>query len=339
MQRHGLIALVYLATLLVALTGCATDKSPTTQDGLRKVVFSLSGPTPGPNDIGVYVAQSKGYFADAGLDVQVQGLPDSLGKEAVVAQNQAQFGVSWQEDITQAREQGIPVVSIAATLAHNTSAFAELASSGITSPAQYTGHTYGGWGAPIEGAILNSVVRQAGGEPSKVRNVNIGVGSTSTVLDALRQRQIDLGWIFYAEDGLAAKQQGVDLNYQFLKDMNPALDWYTPVITTSEKLIAQDPKLVQAFVNAISRGYRDAIANPQEASDIFIKASPDADSATVRASLAWLADQFQADAPKWGWQKDEVWRGFSKWLEDAQVIKPGFDYAKAYTNQFIQNTP
>lgn len=336
MKKRTLVAgLTTVAATVALLTGCAPAASTTTEDGLTKVVFALAGSSGGLNDVGVFIAKADGIFAKHGLDVDIKGLPDSLGKEAIVTQGQAQFGVSWQEDVSQAREQGIPIVSIAATIAHNTSAFVSLASEGITTPKDYTGKVYGGWGSPIEDAILRSLVEQSGGDPAAVDNINIG---STTVLSALRQKQTDLGWIFYASDGIAAEQQGVDLNYQYLADVDPVLDWYTPVITTSEELIASNPELVQAFVDSIAEGYASAIADPEHAADVLLAAVPDRDEATTRAGLDWLAGEFQSDAPSWGWQDESVWSNFSGWLEKAGILKPGFDYAKAFDNDFIANT-
>lgn len=332
MKKRTIAAgLAVAATTAALLGGCSATAS---DDGLTKVVFALAGSSGGLNDVGVYIAKADGFFAEHGLDVEIKGLPDSLGKEAIVTQGQAQFGVSWQEDVSQAREQGIPIVSIAATIAHNTSAFVSLASEGITSPKDYAGKVYGGWGSPIEDAILRSLVEQSGGDPAAVDNINIG---TTTVLNALRQQQTDLGWIFYASDGIAAEQQGVDLNYQYLSDVDPVLDWYTPVITTSEDLIASDPELVQAFVDAVSQGYASAIADPDHAADVLLAAVPDRDEATTRAGLTWLAGEFQSDAPRWGWQEASVWTNFSDWLEKAGILEPGFDSSRAFTNDFIAN--
>ena len=56
-----------------------------------------------------------------------------------VAAGNTEFGVSFQEEVTIARAHDIPVVSIAAIIQHNTSAFAALASSGIKSAAGFRG--------------------------------------------------------------------------------------------------------------------------------------------------------------------------------------------------------
>ena len=71
-----------------------------------------------------------------------------------IAAGSAQFGVDFQESTTFARKEGIPVVSIAAILQHNTSAFAAPADRGIASAKDFEGKTYGGWGMDMETATI-----------------------------------------------------------------------------------------------------------------------------------------------------------------------------------------
>lgn len=79
--------------------------------------------TPNTNHTGLYVAKEKGYFKQEGLDVNIVK-PGETGADQLVASGKAEFGVGYQEGITQARIQGVPIVSIAAIIQHNTSGFA-----------------------------------------------------------------------------------------------------------------------------------------------------------------------------------------------------------------------
>lgn len=335
--RRPLLAAASLATV-AALAACGSSDAgagATAADGaddLTPVTFVLDW-TPNTNHTGIYVAQEKGWFADRGIDLEIVQPPED-GAEALVASGAAQLGVSYQENVTQARGQDVPVVSVAAVVAHNTSGFASPVDRGIERPADYAGHVYGGWGSPIEGAILSALVEQDGGDPDAVTNVDIG---TSSVIQSF-QRDIDLGWVFEGWDVPLAEEQGLDLNVQLVRDYDEALDWYTPVLISSEDTIAEDPELVQAFVDAATEGYEFAIENPDEAAQILLDAVPDLDEQQVRASQEYLAAEYQSDSPVWGYQRPEVWEGFSGWLEENGIIEPGFDYDAAYTNQFVEAT-
>ncbi|HEY0217037.1 MAG TPA: ABC transporter substrate-binding protein [Cellulomonas sp.] len=332
--RRPLLTLVSL-TALAALAACGSSAGAADETGgddLTPVTFVLDW-TPNTNHTGIYVAQEKGWFADHGIDLTIVQPPED-GAEALVASGAAQFGVSYQENVTQARGQDVPVVSIAAVIAHNTSGFASPVDRGIERPADYAGHVYGGWGSPIEGAILDALVSQDGGDPEQVTKIDIG---TTSVIQAFA-RDIDLGWVFEGWDVPLAEEQGVDLNVQLVRDYDDALDWYTPVLISSEDTIASDPELVQAFVDAATEGYEFAIDHPDDAARILLDAVPDLDEQQVTTSQTYLADEYRSDSPEWGYQRPEVWEGFSGWLTDNGIIEPGFDDDAAYTNQFVEAT-
>src|SRR3989339_1831069 len=73
---------------------------------LQKVTVLLDW-FPNTNHTGLYVAREKGYFASNNLDVSILQ-PAESGNSQVIAAGKADFGVSYQEDVTQARAAGIP---------------------------------------------------------------------------------------------------------------------------------------------------------------------------------------------------------------------------------------
>ncbi|MCV5433797.1 ABC transporter substrate-binding protein, partial [Escherichia coli] len=60
-------------------------------------------------------------------------------------------------------------------------------------------------------------------------------------------RDADFEWIYYGWDGIEAKRQGKELNTIMVKDLDPALDFYSPVMITSEKHTKQDKDFVKKF--------------------------------------------------------------------------------------------
>ncbi len=172
-----------------------------------------------------------------------------------------------------------------------------------------------------------------GANASKVDFVNIGDVDFFTAV----QRDIDFAWAFYAWTGIEAELRDFPLNMIYVKDLASQLDYYTPILITSEKLAKEDPELVKAFMRAVTQGYEFAIANPAEAAEILITAEPDLDPRLVRASQAWLADKYQDDAPRWGEQKLEVWSGYTEWMFQEGLLEKNVDVTQAFTNDFLPN--
>ncbi|WP_333880438.1 ABC transporter substrate-binding protein [Lysinibacillus capsici] len=318
-----------LLAALLTLVGCSDKDDKQAADKLKKVSVVLDW-TPNTNHTGLYVAKKLGYFEEQGLDVDII-MPGEAGADQLVASGKADFGVSYQEGITQARVQDVPLVSIAAIIQHNTSGFASIASKSITSPKDFEGKTYGGWGAPLEQAVLQSLMQKEKADINKLDIVNAGDLDFFTMME----KDIDFAWIYYAWTGIEAELRGEKINMLYLTDYSDQLDYYTPVLATNEKMIQDNPDVVKAFVAAASKGYEYAIENPSEAADILIEAAPDLDKALVQKSQEWLADKYQDDAKKWGEQKLSVWENYAKWMSSNQVLEGEFDAKKAFTNDFL----
>lgn len=318
-----------LLAALLTLVGCSDKDDNQAADKLKKVSVVLDW-TPNTNHTGLYVAKKLGYFEEQGLDVDII-MPGEAGADQLVASGKADFGVSYQEGITQARVQDVPLVSIAAIIQHNTSGFASIASKSITSPKDFEGKTYGGWGAPLEQAVLQSLMQKEKADINKLDIVNAGDLDFFTMME----KDIDFAWIYYAWTGIEAELRGEKINMLYLTDYSDQLDYYTPVLATNEKMIQDNPDVVKAFVAAASKGYEYAIENPSEAADILIEAAPDLDKALVHKSQEWLADKYQDDAKQWGEQKLSVWENYAKWMSSNQVLEGEFDAKKAFTNDFL----
>ncbi|SFQ95208.1 ABC transporter substrate-binding protein [Desulfoscipio geothermicus] len=331
-MRKKILAAV-LMLVLVALAGCASGGgSPEeVKRDLQPVTVMLDW-VPNTNHTGLYVALEKGWYKDEGLQVEIVE-PTQGGTTQLVATGQAQFGVGYQEDVTQARAGDVPVVSIAAVIQHNTSGFASKKEAGITRPRDMEGKRYGGWGSPTEEAVLKAVVENDGGDFNKVEILNIGTSDFFTAIE----RDVDFAWIYYGWTGIEAEQRGLDLNYIELRELDRALDYYTPVLITGEKLIKENPELVQKFMRATTRGYEFAIAHPDEAARILLKHAPELNEELVLASQRYLSPRYRDDADRWGEQKAEVWERYARWMYDHKLLPGMIEADKAFTNQFLPN--
>lgn len=324
-----LLALSLIPALMAGvLTGCAPKAAEPAP--LQKVTVLLDW-TPNTNHTGLYVAKDLKFYEAEGLDVEILQ-PSEGGAADLVAADKAQFGVSYQEQVTFARtaETPLPVKAIAAVIQHNTSGFASAKDKGITRPKDFENRTYGGWGSPMEEATLKAIMAADGGDFSTVKMADIG----SMDFFAAQDSGIDFSWIFSGWDGVAAEQKNYPINYVKMTDYDPALDYYTPVLITSDALIAKDPELVKKFLRATRKGYETCINDPAQAADILSANAPELDKALVAASQKYLADQYAAGGV-WGVMKDSVWQGYAQWLLDRKLLTKPLVTAEAFTNDYL----
>ena len=329
MKKMSVLMIVTLVFL--ALVACDNNESQDSKDSenLKEVTVVLDW-TPNTNHTGLYVALENGYFEAQGLKVEIIQ-PSSGTADQLVATERAQFGVSYQESVTLARLEDIPVVSIAAVIQNNTSGFASLASKGIESPKDFEGKSYGGWGSPIEVAMLKALMEKDGGDFEKVEILTSG----ATDFFASSEKGVDFAWIFEGWTAVEGQLNGYDLNYISLKDWDEALNYYTPVLITSENIIDEDPELVKNFMAAVSKGYTFAIESPEDAGKILLKHAPELDEDLVLNSQAFLAAEYQAEATQWGIQEKSVWVDYQAWLFERDLIEALIDVDKAFTNDFL----
>lgn len=323
------IAILSSALLLAGCSGGENQTKEKDNNELEKVTVVLDW-TPNTNHTGLYVAKEKGYFEEEGLDVEII-MPGEAGADQLTASGKADFGVSYQESITQARVQGVPLVSVAAVIQHNTSGFASPAEKNITSPKDFAGKTYGGWGSPVEKSVLDSLMKIEKANVEDVSIVNMGDADFFTAV----KRDIDFAWIYYGWTGVEAELRGEKINMVYLTDYSDKLDYYTPVLATNEKMIESNPKTVKAFVKAASKGYGYTIENPKEAAEILLKAAPDLDEELVKKSQEWLAPHYQDDASRWGEQKLDVWKNYADWMFENGLLDKKLEAEKAFTNEFL----
>ncbi|NLE75183.1 MAG: ABC transporter substrate-binding protein, partial [Chloroflexi bacterium] len=298
--------------LLSALAACtpAGSGAPTSMTVMLDWV-------PNTNHTGIFVALENGWYADEGLQVEVvQPAEGSTGLQ-VVAAGKADVAISYQEEMTYARAEGLPVVSLAAVIQHNTSGFASPAGRGITHPKEFEGRRYGAWGSPMENAMLEALMRCDGGDVDKVEFVNVGWADYFVVTE----RDVDFAWIFYGWTGVEADLRGAPLNIVMLRDWAACVpDYYTPVIATGETQTRDKADALRRFMRATARGYEYATANPAEAAEILIKHAPESAPELIRRSQAWLSPEYQADAPRWGEQSLEVWQRYADWMYGQGLI-------------------
>jgi ABC-type nitrate/sulfonate/bicarbonate transport system substrate-binding protein len=317
-------------SLLIAAFAAAACGSPAEKE-LTPVKLILDW-VPNTNHTGIFVAKEKGYFEEAGLNVQIIQ-PGEVYPEAAVASGAADFGISYQESVTLARAEEVPIISIAAVLQHNTSGFASLTDLKVSGPADFEGLRYGSFGSPFESPTLEVLMQSAGADFSKLKIIDIGYNDP---LALMAQKEIDLAWIFYGWQGIAAQQQGIELNTVMMKDyLNVIPDYYTPVVIVNEKTAETKPDMVRAFLKALSRGYQSAIQKPDEASSILISAVPELDSNLVKNSQKWISAYYQAEAPRWGEQKQSVWQNYIDWEVKHAILKQAISSSEAFTNKFL----
>ncbi len=327
-----LLALLVAASVVVAACGGGGDGTAA-DDELRPVKVMLDW-SPNTNHAGMYLADAEGIYADAGLDVTFLQPGATSDPNQAVGAGSVDFGISAGEQLVPARAEGVPVISVAGIIEHNTSSLLSLASTGITGPAGLAGHTYGAYGATFEEALIRQLVACDGGDPDAVEFTQVG---DSDYRQGLTSGHFDAVWVFDGWDVIRLRDiDDLDVStIPFADHLDCIPDWYTPILVANAEVAESDPDFVRAFTEATARGYAAAMADPDTAARALLDGAEGLDPDLVERSMTYLAEHYAEDPDAWGRQDAAVWDRFVTFLEDNDIVAAGVDTDAAWTNAFL----
>jgi NitT/TauT family transport system substrate-binding protein len=278
---------------------------------------------------GFYVAQEKGDYKAAGLDVNIQpGGPDFPAVQMVAGGNE-QFGVTGADQILIARSKGVPVVAVAVIYRRNPFVLFSLVKSGIKTPADYIGKKVGVKIGGNEELIYRAVLAKAKIDKSQLTEIPVKFDMTP-----LLTGDIDVWPGYLINEVLAAKEKGFDVNI-----VNPSdygIDLYADTLFTTEAMLKEKPDVVRNFVAATLKGWNTAIAAPEEAAKITLKYGDkltyEHELAMVKASVPLL----KPDTKPVGYMDQAGWSSAQQLLLVAGFQKGPVDIAKAFVQPASQ---
>ncbi len=299
-------------------------------DPLTPVTVALDW-YPNANHAGLYLALERGYFADAGLAVELYTPADPTTVLQTVGAGRDTFGISYQTDVLLARAQDVAVVSVAALVQRPLQGIMVLEESGISEPADLAGKTIGYPGIPSQDAYLATMLAADGLTLDDVELVNIGY----ELVPALVAGRVDasLG-SFWSHEPILAEREGYPVEMLRVEDWGVPL-YYELVLVASEDLIAQDPDTVRAFLGAVQRGYTDAIADPDAALDALAAASPELDREVETEGIALLIPVWTEDVSAFGLQTSERWAEYAAWMAENDLIPADLPSEEAFTADLL----
>ncbi len=242
--------------------------------------------TPNTNHVGLYVAKQRGFYEEAGLDVEILPYSDT-SSGTLIANNVADFGVVGAIGFFTQRTADADLKAVYAVVQHETGRLVFNADrDDIARPADLDGLTYGGFGSAWEDALIGTIIENDGGE-GEFETVTLG----TSAYEALANGRVDFTLEVSTWEGVKAELDGPAQDAFVYADYGVP-DQHTTFIGSSTGYLEENPGTAAAFVAATQRGYEYAARNPDEAAGILIDANPAAltDSEFVHASMQALVE-------------------------------------------------
>jgi NitT/TauT family transport system substrate-binding protein len=321
------IVLIMLGMALV-LSACAKPTSTNGAGALTKIRLPM-GYVPNIQFAPFYVAIQKGYFRDAGIEIDFDYKFETDGVK-LVGSDELPFAIVSGEQVLLARAQGLPVTYVAAWYQQYPVSVVAKSELGIVIPQDLKGKTIGLpglFGASYVG--LRALLFEAKMKEEDVKLDSIGFNQVDLL--ASGQQNIVVGYT--ANEPIQLRARGIPVTEIRVADY---VQLASNGILASEKVIKENPDLVRAFVGAFLKGLADTISNPDEAfkiSETYIPNFADLDANVQKQVLATSIEEWKTT--RLGYSDPKSWENMQTVLLDMGMISQNMDLSKAYTNEFI----
>lgn len=330
LNRRSLVTSAGAAAVAISLPGMATR---TRAQDRASVSLALDW-YPNANHAGIYMAQANGYFEDAGLDVEIFVPADPTTVLQTVGAGRDTFGFTYQNDVLQARQNDVPVKSVAAVVQHPLNCIMVLESSDIESPADLEGKTIAMAGVPSDEAYLKTMLEHNGLGMDDVEIVNVGFDLMPAILSERADAAIGVYW---THETILAEHEGYAVRY-FRIEEHGVPDYYELVIVAGEETIEEQPEVVAAFTGALRQGYFDAEADLDAALEVLMEESDDLVEEVEREGLELLAPNWTDEGViPWGTQTEERWNDYTTWAQEEGLIAEDLSADDAWVDLFPEN--
>ena len=328
--RSLTLALTVMA-LAAPLAACGEKQDAIGPDGTVEFELMLDF-FPNADHAGIYAAQAKGRFRQAGLDVKIRQPADPAAPIKQVAAGRVDLAVSYTPEVLRARDEGLAVVAVAALVRKPLSSIISLPQAGIRSPRDLAGKTVGTAGIDYQSAYLRTILEQAGVDPGRVKERNVGFALSP----ALLTKRVDatLGG-FWNYEGVDLRLRGRDPRVIRVDDAGvPSYDEL--VIVANEDALKRDGARIRSFVAALARGTQDLRKSPRDAVSGLLDANEDLEPELQRAAVKQTLPLFlPARGKPFGHLDGERWQRFTAWMNDNELLENTPDASGAFTNDYL----
>lgn len=325
---------------LAVLAGCSAPTPPTlvtaptaSTQPLKRLHF-MAGYKPQANlpFVAVYVAQTKGYFAEQGLQVDVQHASGQGEHLKLLLQGSEEVITASADEVLARRAEGLPVVAISVLGQRNQRAYAVKADSPIREPKDWEGRLVGFKVEPSPDYL--ALLAGAGVDRTRVREVPVGFDPR-----LLAAGTVDVYPVFESNEPDTLERLGVPV--RLFRTGDYGVPGMGLTFETREALIAQDPELLTRFTRATMHAVEFARDHVEETTDIVMTYAPQEDRAHQKSMLQVELEMARGpltDSRGYGFSSADQWQALHDSLLTYGGLKAATDPTQAFTDRFLDAT-
>jgi len=315
--RRTAAAAVIVLGLALAAAGCGEKEERRVRAEPQEFELALDFYV-NPDHAGIYTALDAGYFEQAGLDVTPRVPSDPSAPIKLVATGRADLAVSYEPEVLIARDQGLPVVAVAALFDRPLTSLISLPDAGIEDVDDLRGKTIATAGIPYQAAFLDAILDEERIDPDEVEQVEVGLGLLPAVLSG--EADAMLGG-FSNIEGVDLTERGRDPRVVPVDELGIP-DYDELVLVANSDVVEDDPEAIRLFVAALERGTAAAADDPDAATDRILEAGQGLDPALTAAEVEATLPLLEGDGGRrpYGFMDPREWAAFAGFLADQGVV-------------------
>ena len=327
------LKLKFLLQLTAALAiACTTAFTSVQAEETMRLEWVIQGQFAGP-----VVASDQGYYKDEGIDMKLIPAGPDIKPMVTVAQGSDSFGIGHPNQVIAARSNDVPLVMVLQFGQKSATTYVVRKEAGINKVEDMPGNSVGLWFGGDEHEFL-AMLDAAGVNQGDVQVISQGFDIIGWLNNDYDVMQVTL----FNELLLVYGQGFKKSDLVFLEPSDYGVALVSGGIFTTEKMINENPDVVQAMVNATMRGWKEALANPEEAAKIVVKYNSELEEAQQVAQIKAMGDLICFGPTlegKFGMSVMADWETSQEVLIGAKLIENSIDLAEGFTNSFWEAAP
>ena len=277
---------------------------------------------------GYFQAIAKGYYAEHNIELEIIPGGPSVNTKAMLMSDQVEFNIGGSAGALNYAKQDLPFTAVAAFFQKTPQVLMSHPNVGIDHPSDFKGKTIflSNFGRlSFWGFIKNKY----GLSDDQLESYNF---KSQPFID--NPQSVQQGYLS-SEPFAIKKAAGFEPVVHLLADHG--FSAYANTIEVSDKLIAEDPDLINRFISASRKGWEDFLTNdPQPAFDLIQELNPDMPSDKLAYAHSKMIEYniVTGNGEKIGSMSADRWKEFYEMSVELGIYDSEFDHEKAYTLEF-----
>jgi NitT/TauT family transport system substrate-binding protein len=294
---------------------------------VQKLSLALEYFHPWPNSAGFYVARERGWYAQAGIDLELRVVDHGRGDAlAHLDLREVDLGIFPSNRLLVRREVGQDLVAIAAINQRGLETVRTRGDSGIRRLRDLEGRRIAYNPTPRGTAVVRSLIEGDGGNPDNYVIVDAGVRELDPADSFAGLADATFGSYWAWDNLLTTFPAESELVWKV--DEVLGVRYHSYLLGGRGDFVAREPGLLATFLAVTARGFAAAAEDQEHAAVVFERVTPYFPPGVIRRSIAAIAPTWFEDGV-WGVVRDDLVGPYAHWLAGHGILTRPENWSEA----------